>query len=124
MLWFGRACGGGWWLSGSATSSDTWMLATIYERWAVQVKGGHLPLWFPEFAGGGYPVHAPWMYGLFYPPLLLFTFLPPEAAWTWLAVLHSAFGAAGYSQIWCACRPAKGCIDALSARCDVKVWFT
>jgi hypothetical protein len=71
------------------------MLSTVYERWAVQVKAGHLPLWFPEFAGGGHPVHAAWMYGLFYPPVALFLALPPEAAWTWLAILHVVFGAAG-----------------------------
>lgn len=77
------------------------MLATIYERWAVQVKGGHLPLWFPEFAGGGYPVHAAWMYGLFYPPIALFLALPPETAWTWLAILHIVFGALGmYAFLW------------------------
>lgn len=71
------------------------MLATIWERWADQVKHGHLPLWFPEFAGGGHPVHAAWMYGLFYPPLALFLVLPPETAWTWLAIAHLVFGAAG-----------------------------
>jgi hypothetical protein len=77
------------------------MLATIYERWAVQVKGGHLPLWFPEFAGGGHPVHAAWMYGLFYPPIALFLALPPETAWTWLAILHIVFGAVGmYAFLW------------------------
>ncbi len=77
------------------------MLATIYERWAVQVKDGHLPLWFPEFAGGGYPVHAAWMYGLFYPPIALFLALPPETAWTWLAILHIVFGALGmYAFLW------------------------
>ena len=116
-LWFGRAGWGDWWLSGSATSSDTWMLATIYERWAVQVKGGHLPLWFPEFAGGGYPVHAAWMYGLFYPPLFLFTFLAPEAAWTWLAVLHIAFGAAG---MFALLHERRG--DAIAAACGAIVF--
>jgi hypothetical protein len=95
VLWFGRACLPGWWMASAATSSDTYMLSTIWERWAAQVKGGHLPLWFPEFAGGGHPVHAAWMYGLFYPPLLLFVVLPPETAWTWLAIAHLVFGAAG-----------------------------
>lgn len=101
VLWFGRPCFGGWWVASGPTSTDTYMLATIYERWAVQVKGGHLPLWFPEFAGGGYPVHAAWMYGLFYPPIALFLVLPPESAWTWLAVLHIVFGAVGmYAFLW------------------------
>jgi hypothetical protein len=100
MFWFGRACFGGWWVSCSATSEDTYMLGTLYESWAAQVKGGHLPLWFPEF-GAGYPVHAAWMYGLFYPPLALFMVLPPEAAWTWLAILHIVFGALGmYAFLW------------------------
>src|SRR4051812_6675504 len=53
LLWYGRACFGGWWLVSAPTSSDTYMLSTIYERCAVQVAGGHLPLWFPEFGGGG-----------------------------------------------------------------------
>jgi hypothetical protein len=95
VLWFGRACLPGWWMASAATSSDTYMLSTIWELWARQVADGHLPLWFPEFAGGGHPVHAAWMYGLFYPPLLLFVVLPPETAWTWLAILHLVFGAAG-----------------------------
>jgi hypothetical protein len=82
------------------TQPDTYLLGTIYERWAAQVRGGHLPLWFPEF-GGGYPVHAAWMYGLFYPPLALFLALPPEAAWTWLAIAHAVFGALGmYAFLW------------------------
>ncbi len=100
VVWFGRACFGGWWVRPGPTSDDTYMLATIYERWAVQVKGGHVPLWFPEF-GAGYPVHAAWMYGLFYPPLALFLALPPECAWTWLAILHVVFGALGmYAFLW------------------------
>jgi hypothetical protein len=100
VLWFGRACFGGWWVSCTSTSQDTYMLGTLYESWAAQVKGGHLPLWFPEF-GGGYPVHAAWMYGLFYPPLALFMFLPPEAAWTWLAIAHIVFGGLGmYAFLW------------------------
>jgi hypothetical protein len=95
VLWFGRACLPGWWIECAPTSSDAYMLSTIYELSAGQVKGGHLPLWFPEFAGGGYPVHAAWMYGLFYPPLLLFCVLPPETAWTWLSILHVLFGGLG-----------------------------
>jgi len=76
------------------------MLGTLYESWAHQVKGGHLPLWFPEF-GAGYPVHAAWMYGLFYPPLAVFLALPTETAWTWLAILHLIFGALGmYAFLW------------------------
>src|SRR5262245_46609728 len=101
VVLFGRACFGGWWVASAPSSSDTYMLATIYERWAVQVRGGHLPLWFPEFAGGGHPVHAAWMYGLFYPPVALFLALPPEAAWTWLALLHVVLGALGmYAFLW------------------------
>jgi hypothetical protein len=95
VLWFGRACLPGWWMSCAKTSSDTYMLSTIWELWAGQLRGGHLPLWFPEFAGGGHPVHAAWMYGLFYPPLALFLALPPETAWTWLSIAHLVFGAAG-----------------------------
>ena len=94
-LWFGRASAPGWWMASSATSTDAYMLSTIWERWALQVGGGHLPLWFPEFAGGGHPVHAAWMYGLFYPPLALFLVLPPETAWTGLAIAHLVFGGAG-----------------------------
>lgn len=116
MMWFGRSCFGGWWLSSAPTSEDTYMLGTLYERWAVQVKGGHLPLWFPEF-GAGYPVHAAWMYGLFYPPLALFMFLPPEAAWTWLSILHIVFGALGvYAFLWDDRR------DAAAAACGAMVF--
>jgi hypothetical protein len=116
VLWFGRACFGGWWVAPGPTSDDTYMLATIYERWAVQVKGGHLPLWFPEF-GAGYPVHAAWMYGLFYPPIALFMVLPPEAAWTWLAILHVVFGALGmYAFLWDDRR------DAAAAACGAIVF--
>jgi len=100
LLWFGRAAWGGWWIVDRARMPDTYMIATIYERWAAQVRGGNLPLWFPEFAGGS-PVHAAWMYGLFYPPLALFLALPPEAAWTWLAILHVVFAALGmYAFVW------------------------
>jgi len=94
VLWFGRACWGGWWVLDRHTQPDTYLLGAIYERWAAQVGGGKLPLWFPEFCAGT-PVHAAWMYGLFYPPLALFLALPPEAAWTWLAIVHVIFGALG-----------------------------
>ena len=89
-LWFGRACWGGWWVLDRSMQPDTYLLGTIYQRWAAQVGAGHLPIWFQEFAAG-YPVHAAWMYGLFYPPLVLFLVLPPEAAWTWLAIAHAVF---------------------------------
>jgi hypothetical protein len=116
VLWFGRAGFGGWWVAPGPTSDDTYMLSTIYERWAVQVKGGHLPLWFPEF-GAGYPVHAAWMYGLFYPPIALFLVLPPEAAWTWLAILHVVFGGLGmYAFLWDDRR------DAAAAACGAVVF--
>ena len=82
-------------MASADTSSDAYMLSTIWELWADQIWGGHLPLWFPEFAGGGHPVHAAWMYGLFYPPMLLFLVLPPETAWTWLSIAHLVFGAVG-----------------------------
>jgi hypothetical protein len=100
LLWFGRAAFGGWWMLDRSSTADTYLLSTIYERWAMQVRGGHLPLWFQEFAAG-YPIHAAWMYGLFYPPLVLFAILPPEIAWTWLAMLHIVFGALGmYAFLW------------------------
>lgn len=95
VLWFGSACWGGRWVASAPTSSDQYMLATIWELSAEQAMDGHLPLWFPEFAGGGYPVHAAWMYGILYAPTLLFAALPPEAAWTWLAIGHLVLGAAG-----------------------------
>lgn len=99
-LWFGRACWGGWWVLDRSMQPDTYLLGTLYQRWAAQVSAGHLPIWFPEFAAG-YPVHAAWMYGLFYPPLALFLVLPPEAAWTWLAIAHAVFGALGmYAFLW------------------------
>ena len=94
LVWLGRAPWGGAWIRETSKAHDTLSISTIYARWALQVKAGHLPLWFPEFAGGA-PVHASWMYGLLYPPLLLFTVLPADAAWTWLAILHIAFGAFG-----------------------------
>jgi hypothetical protein len=100
VIWFGRACWGGWWVLDLHVQPDTYVLGTIYERWAAQVGAGHLPLWFREFAAGT-PVHAAWMYGLFYPPLALFLALPPEAAWTWLGIAHVLFGAVGmYAFLW------------------------
>jgi hypothetical protein len=94
VAWFGRASWGGWWIADRSYSADTYLVATIFDRWAAQVHGGHLPLWFPEFAGG-FPVHSGWMYGFAYPPVAAFLVLPLEVAWTWLAIVHAAFGAAG-----------------------------
>ena len=34
IVWFGRACWGGWWITPGQTSNDVYMLSTIYERWA------------------------------------------------------------------------------------------
>ena len=100
VLWFGRACWGGWWIADETHTVDMYMIATIYERCAAQIAGGHLPLWFPEFAGG-YPVHAAWMYGMFYPPLMLFSAIPAEAAWTWIAIAHIVFGGLGmFAFLW------------------------
>ncbi len=116
VVWFGRACWGGWWIVDRWSQSDTYMLGSLYARWAAQVKGGHLPLWFPEF-GAGSPVHAAWMYGLFYPPLALFLVMPTEAAWTWLAILHVVFGGVGmYALVWRARR------DVAAAACGAVVF--
>src|SRR5689334_18821170 len=52
VWWFGRACLPGAWIAPAPTSEDAYMLGTLYESWARQVKGGHLPLWFPEFGAG------------------------------------------------------------------------
>jgi hypothetical protein len=69
-------------------------VGTIFEQAAAQVREGAAPLWFPEFSCGT-PLAAAGMYGLLYPGLLLFAVLPLGAAWTWTAVIHLAWGAAG-----------------------------
>ena len=98
--WFGRAATAGWLLVDPSPGADVYMLSTIWQRSSAQVLAGHLPLWFPEFAGG-YPLHAAWMYGLLYPPTWLFGALPAASAWTWLGIAHIVFAASGvYALVW------------------------
>lgn len=73
---------------------DVSWVGTVFERAAVQVRDGRAPLWFPEFNCGS-PLAAAWMYGLLYPGLALFAFLPLGVAWVWTAALHAGFAAAG-----------------------------
>ena len=75
-------------------TNDVSWVGTVFEQAAVQVRDGHAPLWFPEFDCGA-PLAAAWMYGLLYPGLALFAFLPLGIAWAWTAALHAGFGAAG-----------------------------
>jgi hypothetical protein len=57
------------------------------------------------------------MYGLFYPPVALFLALPPETAWTWLAILHVVLGGLGmYAFLWDDRR------DAAAAACGAVVF--
>ncbi len=94
LFWFGRSAWGGHFLADHSPGKDVYHLGTLYARWAHHVGNGHFPAWFPEFAGG-FPVGSAWMYGLFYPGQLLFVVLPVQAAWTWSAILHMAFGGLG-----------------------------
>lgn len=75
-------------------TNDVSFVGAVFEQWAAQVREGTVPLWFPEFDCGT-PLAAAWMYGLLYPGLLLFVWLPLGAAWAWTAALHAALGAAG-----------------------------
>ncbi len=92
--WFGRACLGGHFLVDHTRMIDTYHLATIYARYGAYIADGVFPWWFPEFALG-VPVPSLSMYGLLYPPTLLYAVLPVETAWAWLAALHIALGAFG-----------------------------
>lgn len=98
LAWFGRSAWGGHVLVDDSPRMDVYHLATLYERWAHHWASGHVPAWMPELSGG-YPAPASWMYGLWYPGLLLFGFLPADAAWTWTALLHLAIGAVGVHRL-------------------------
>jgi len=94
LLWAGPAAWGGHFLADHSEGHDIYHLSNLYERAAHYVLNGYYPAWLPEFQGG-YPVAAAWMYGLFYPPLLLFGLVPAEIAWTWLSLLHVCWAALG-----------------------------
>mgnify|MGYP001212993774 CR=1 FL=1 len=97
-LHFGRAALGGDFVADRSPLEDVYHVSLLYERWAASLRAGAPPLWMPEF-GGGYPAPAAWMYGLLYPGLAAFLFLPAHAAWTWTGILHAAFGAAGMERL-------------------------
>ena len=94
VAWFGSAALGGRFLLDTSLGQDIYHLSALYERHAHYALGGRFPFWLPEFQGG---VAAPatWMYGLLYPPVLLFGLIPAQLAWSWLAVLHLALAAGG-----------------------------
>ena len=98
VIAYGPAAFGGHFAIDGSANEDTLHLSVLYETWGGHVGGGAFPWWFPEF-GGGYPVGAAWMYGLMYPGLLLFAWLPVESAWAWTAILHTAFGAFGATRL-------------------------
>ena len=93
-LHFGRAAVGDYMIADRSYTEDVYHVSLLYERFAAYVGAGYAPTWMPEF-GGGYPVSSAWMYGLFYPGLALFLWLPASLAWTWTGILHAAFGALG-----------------------------
>jgi len=61
---------------------------------AAELRAGRLPLWNP-LLGLGIAEVADSQFGFFYPPNLVFTFLPPEWAIELLTVVHVGLGAAG-----------------------------
>src|SRR5580698_7353371 len=67
-----------------------------------QIRAGHFPLWNPyNFCGT--PFFGDPQSAMLYPPNWLNLFLPPEAAASWLVVLH--FFLAGYfAELWCRAR--------------------
>ena len=94
LVLFGRAALPGHMPADFTLVMDTYHLSLICERYAEHVTGPGDPFWMHEF-GGGYPVHALWMYGCFSTSLLPWLALPIETAYSWGTVLHLAFGALG-----------------------------
>ncbi len=65
------------------------MVQTYYHKFLYKkmLQRGQLPVWNP-YIYNGYPFLAHPYNGLFYPPNLLFVFLPINKAYTWAYVLH------------------------------------
>ena len=55
--------------------------------WVSLVKSFQLPLWNP-YNYSGIPLLATLQPGVFYPPHMLYFFLPFNVAWNWLIILH------------------------------------
>lgn len=55
--------------------------------WVNILKGGEFPLWNP-YSYGGHPLMATLQPGVFYPPNILFLFLPFDLAFNWIIVVH------------------------------------
>jgi len=55
--------------------------------WVSLVKSFQLPLWNP-YNYSGIPLLATLQPGVFYPPHILYFFLPFNVAWNWLIILH------------------------------------
>ncbi|OPX97033.1 MAG: Bacterial membrane protein YfhO [Syntrophorhabdus sp. PtaB.Bin006] len=62
--------------------------------WVSMAKSFQLPLWNP-FNYSGIPLLATLQPGVFYPPHVLYLFLPFNIAWNWLIILH--FALAGFA---------------------------
>jgi len=61
--------------------------------WVSFVKSLQLPLWNP-FNYSGIPLLATLQPGIFYPPHVLYLFLPFNVVWNWLIILHFVFAGA------------------------------
>ena len=61
--------------------------------WVSFVKSLQLPLWNP-FNYSGIPLIATLQPGVFYPPHVLYLFLPFNIVWNWLIILHFVFAGA------------------------------
>ncbi len=94
VLLFGRAAFPGHLPADYTEMMDTYHLSVICSAYGERLLSGNSPLWMEQF-GAGYPIHALWMYGSFSTTSLFWALLPLESAYSWGAILHLAFGAAG-----------------------------
>jgi len=58
--------------------------------WVGLVRSFEAPLWNP-YNYSGIPLFATLQPGIFYPPHILYLFLPFNIAWNWLIILHFVF---------------------------------
>ena len=58
--------------------------------WVSLIRSGEMPFWNP-YNYSGIPLLATLQPGIFYPPHLLYLFLPFNIVWNWLIILHFVF---------------------------------
>ena len=58
--------------------------------WVSLIKSFQIPLWNP-YNSSGIPLLATLQPGVFYPPHILYLFLPFNVVWNWIIILHFVF---------------------------------